>query len=118
MRQTKSEFKSFQDFEPVILKKKTSTNSHYNQKSKSNIHININNTNINDDDIVPIVKYSTEQIAKIREARNALGLTQQELTNKISSSLPKDFISKIEAGITKFDNKTYNTILRKLNISK
>lgn len=115
MREEKTHFKNFQDFEPVVLKKSNSTTSHSNQKSKTNIHIN-NHINLDNDDIIPIVKYSPEQIDKIRSARNALGLTQEQLTRKINSSLPKDFINKIEAGITPFNNKTYNTILRNLNI--
>ena len=116
MRNEKSHFKSFQDFEPVILKKSSSQSiSHSTQKSKTNIHIN-NNNNLDGDEIVSIPKYTQEQIDKIKTARNALGLSQEQLTRKISSTLPKDFINKIEAGITPFNNKTYNTILRNLNI--
>ena len=115
MREEKSHFKNFQDFEPVVLKKTSQSISHSTQKSKINIHIN-NKNNLEDNDISPIIKYSQEQIDKIKTARNALGLSQEQLSRKISSSLPKDFINKIEAGITPFNNKTYNTILRNLNI--
>lgn len=116
MRQQNSGFKSFQDFEPVVLKKSSSlSSSHSAQKSKTNIHID-NKNNLDDNDIIPIPKYSKEQIDIIKTGRNALGLTQEQLTKKINSSLPKDFINKIEAGISPFNNKTYNTILRNLNI--
>ena len=115
MREEKTYYKNFQDFEPVVLKKTSQSSSHSSQKSKTNIHIN-NKNNLDGDDIKPILKYSQEQIDKIKTARNALGLSQEQLSRKISSSLPKDFINKIEAGITPFNNKTYNTILRNLNI--
>ena len=115
MREEKSHFKNFQDFQPVVLKKTTSTTSHSTQKSKTNIHIN-NKSNLDSDDIVPILKYTQEQIDTIKAGRNALGLSQEQLTKKISSALPKDFINKIEAGIAPFNIKNYNTILRNLNI--
>lgn len=110
-----TEWKSFQDFNPVVLRKSLSTNNNTNFKSKSNIHIK---NNINDDDELPkIAKYSHEQIAIIRDARIAKGLTQQQLTKLINSTLDSNFITNIENGKTNFDNKTYNTILRTLNIS-
>lgn len=109
-----TEWKSFQDFKPVILKKSSSLKNISNNKSITNIHIK---TNINDNDELPtIVKYSYEQIAIIRDARIAKGLSQQELTKLISPMLESNFITNIENGKTNFDNKTYNTILRKLNI--
>ena len=43
MRQEKSDFKSFQDFEPVVLRKSKTTNSHSTHKSNTNIHINNKN---------------------------------------------------------------------------
>lgn len=108
-----TEWKSFQDFKPVILKKSLSTNSYSNNKSKSNIHIK----NTDDNDELPILtKYSHEQIAIIRDARIAKGLSQQELAKLISPTLDSNFINNIEAGRTNFDKTTYNTILRKLNI--
>jgi hypothetical protein len=54
-------FKNFQDFEPVVLKKTKSTNSYSTQKSNTNVHID-NKNNLDGDEIVPIVKYSQEQI--------------------------------------------------------
>jgi ribosome-binding protein aMBF1 (putative translation factor) len=108
-----TEWKSFQDFKPVVLRKSLSTNS--NSKSKSNIHIK---NEIKDDDELPkIAKYSHEQIGTIRDARIAKGLTQQQLTKLINPILDSNFITNIENGKTNFDNKTYNTILRKLNIT-
>ena len=109
-------FKNFQDFEPVILTKTKSTNSYSTQKSNTNVHID-NKNNLDGDEIVPIVKYSQEQIDIIKNARSALNLTQEQLTKKINSSLPKNFINEIESGKAKFNNKTYNTILRNLGIN-
>jgi len=116
MNKNDSFFKRFQDFEPVVLRKKTTSTSYSNQKSKSNIHINTKSSLDNDNDIVPIPKYTSEQINKIKEGRNALNLTQEQLTRKINSSLPKDFINKIESGVTPFNQQTYKTILRNLNV--
>ena len=109
MKEAKNHFKNFQDFEPVVFKKTNRTTSNSTEKSKTNIHIN-NKSNLDSDDITPIPKYTQEQIDKIKTARNALGLSQEQLTKKISSSLPKDFINKIEAGIAPFNIKNYNTI--------
>jgi ribosome-binding protein aMBF1 (putative translation factor) len=109
-------FKNFQDFEPVVLSKTKSTNSYSTQKSNTNVHID-NKNNLDNDDIVPIAKYTQEQIDIIRTARTALNLTQEQLTKKINSSLPKNFINEIESGKTAFNNKTYNTILRNLGVN-
>jgi len=109
-------FKNFQDFEPVVLKKTKSSNSYSTQKSNTNVHID-NKNNLDDDDIVPITKYTQEQIDIIKKARSALNLTQEQLTKKINSSLPRNFINEIESGGAKFNNKTYNTILRNLGIN-
>ena len=111
-----SGFKNFQDFEPVVLRKTKTNNSYSAQKSNTNIHID-NKNKLNDDDIIPIVKYSQEQIDIIRNARTALNLTQEQLTKKINSSLPKNFINEIESSKTPFNNKTYNTILRNLGVN-
>jgi len=109
-------YKSFQDFEPVVLTKRNNNSSSNNNKSKSNIHINSKN-NIDTDDIITIPKYTTEQINTIRDARTAQNLTQKQLANKISSTLADDFITNIENGKTSFNAKTYNTILRTLKIT-
>jgi ribosome-binding protein aMBF1 (putative translation factor) len=109
-------WKSFQDLAPVVLTKNTSAIKSSNIKSKSNIHIKSNNNNDNDDEIKPIIYYSSEQINNIRTARQALNLTQTQLANKISNTLKADFITNIENGKTQFDQKTYRTICRALNI--
>lgn len=109
-----TEWKSFQDFTPVVLKKTSSTSSLSNTNSKSNIHIK----KPDDDELPTITKYSHDQIAIIRDARIAKGLSQQQLSKIISPTLDPNFISNIEAGKTNFDKTTYNTILRKLNIKK
>ena len=109
-------FKSFQDFEPVVLRKTKTNNSYSTQKSNTNVHID-NKNNLDDDDIVPIAKYTQEQIDIIRTARTALNLTQEQLTKKINSSLPSNFINEIESGRAKFNIKNYNTILRNLGVN-
>ena len=107
-------WKSFQDLAPVVLKKTNNNNKPANIKSKSNIHIKT--TNNDNDEIKPIIYYSIEQINTIKYAREALKLTQNELAKKISPTLKQDFITNIESGKTPFDNKTYRTICRCLNI--
>jgi len=111
-------FKVYQDFEPVVLTKSKTAYINNNQKSKTNIHINSKNKFDTDDDSErPTLKfYTPEQINIIREGRKALGLDQKELAMKISPSLKHDFITNIENGKTQFDQKTFNTICRKLNI--
>ena len=81
---------------------------------KSNIHIK--NTINENDELPTITKYSYEQIAIISNARIAKGLSQQQLAKLISPTLGPNFITNIENGQTNFDSRTYNTILRKLNI--
>lgn len=106
-------FKSFQDLKPVILTKSHKNNTHECSNSKASFHVS---KIVDSDDITPINYYTQQQIDIIKGGRNALRLTQVELTRKISSSLPTDFIAKIENGSSKFDTKTYKTILRVLNI--
>ena len=107
-----TEWKSFQDFKPVVLtKNKQKANVDIN--AKTNIHIK----KVDDTDELPkVLKYSQEQIDIIRNARTAKGLTQPQLSKLISPNIKSDFITNIENGKTPFDNRTYNTILRKLNV--
>jgi ribosome-binding protein aMBF1 (putative translation factor) len=109
-------WKVYQDFKPVVLTKtKTHNNTSTSTINKSNIHIN--KPTINDDNEAHrIIKYSQEQIDIIREGRNALGLTQKQLAQKISTSLNSDFITNIENGKSQFNQKTFNTIKRILGI--
>lgn len=107
-------FKSFQDLKPIVLTK-SKNNMTSNTASNTSFHIS---KIVDTDDITPIIYYTQQQIDIIRGGRNALKLTQVELTKKINSSLPNDFIAKIENGTSKFDAKTYKTILRTLNIKK
>lgn len=111
-----SGWKSFQDLKPVVLTKTKSHNStNTSVINKSNIHIN--KPNIDDDnDAHRIIKYSKEQINIIVEARNALGLTQIQLAQKIHPSLKSNFITDIENGTSAFNKKTFNTIKRVLKI--
>jgi ribosome-binding protein aMBF1 (putative translation factor) len=112
-----TQYKTYQDFEPVVLYKSKNKSSLTNSNSKSNSHIHIhNNNNIDTDDIVSIPKYTFEQINIIKNARIALKLSQTELTKKISPTLPSNFISNIESGNATFHQRNYNTILRVLNI--
>lgn len=108
-----SDYKVYQDFEPVILTKTKKSNSTISQQSKSNIHIPIKKDT---DDIVPINYYTIDQINIIKEARMAAKLSQKDLSKKISPVIPSDFITKIEGGKYPYDNKTYNKILQVLNI--
>jgi ribosome-binding protein aMBF1 (putative translation factor) len=109
-------WKVYQDFKPVVLTKtKTHNNNSTSTINKSNIHIN--KPNIEDDNEAHrIIKYSQEQIDIIKGGRTALGLTQKQLAQKISSSLNNDFITNIENGKTEFNQKTFNTIKRILGI--
>ena len=111
-------FINFQDFKPIILTKPKINHNNQNQKSNANIHIKHKNEfDTNDDDERPTLKYYTpEQRKIIKEGREALALSQKDLATKISSSLKQDFITNIENGKTQFDQKTFNTICRKLNI--
>jgi ribosome-binding protein aMBF1 (putative translation factor) len=109
-------WKVYQDFKPVVLTKtKTHNNNSTSTINKSNIHIN--KPNIEDDNEAHrIIKYSQEQINIIKGGRTALGLTQKQLAQKISSSLNSDFITNIENGKSEFNQKTFNTIKRILGI--
>ena len=106
-------YKSFQDFEPVILSKSKKSNSIVSQQSKSNIHIDIKKDS---DDIIPIIYYPTDKINIIKEARMAANLNQKDLAKKIRPVIPSDFITKIENGKYPYDEKTYKKILQVLNI--
>jgi ribosome-binding protein aMBF1 (putative translation factor) len=106
-------YKVYQDFTPVILTKKKPSISSSSQKSKSNIHIN---NPVDNDEITPIIYYPIEKINIIKQAREAAGLTQKELSKKIGSVVSQDFISKIEGGRMPYDNKTYKKILQILNV--
>lgn len=106
-------YKVYQDFTPVILTKKKPSTSSSSQKSKSNIHIN---NPVDNDEITPIIYYPIEKINIIKQAREAAGLTQKELSKKIGSVVSQDFISKIEGGRMPYDNKTYKKILQILNV--
>jgi ribosome-binding protein aMBF1 (putative translation factor) len=106
-------YKVYQDFTPVVLTKNKQSTSLSSQKSKSNIHIN---NPVDNDEITPIIYYPIEKINIIKQAREAAGLTQKELSKKISSVISSDFISKIEGGKVPFDNQTYKKILRVLNV--
>lgn len=107
---------NFQDWEPVVLSKTKSHKSNNTSTiNKSNIHIN--KPKIEDDNEAHrIIKYTIDQRKLISEARQALGLSQKALAEKIHNSLNQDFIINIENGTTKFDQKTFNTIKRNLNI--
>jgi ribosome-binding protein aMBF1 (putative translation factor) len=107
-------YKVYQDFEPVVFTKK-SQSSYVSQQSKSNIHVDIKKDT---DEIKPIIYYPIEKINIIKQGREALKLSQKELSKKISSVIPDDFICKIEAGRYPYDDKTYNKILNVLNIKK
>jgi ribosome-binding protein aMBF1 (putative translation factor) len=104
-------FKSFQDLKPVVLTKNKPAK--INDASKSSFHI-LNKKDT--DEIKPIIYYTHAQKETIKIGRNALGLNQVELARKISTSLPKDFITKIENGNIEYNAMTYKTILRNLNI--
>jgi ribosome-binding protein aMBF1 (putative translation factor) len=107
-------YKVYQDFEPVVFTKK-SQSSYVSQQSKSNIHVDIKKDT---DEIKPIIYYPIEKINIIKQGREALKLSQKELSKKISSVIPDDFICKIEGGRYPYDDKTYNKILNVLNIKK
>ena len=107
-------YKVYQDFEPVVFTKKSQT-SYVSQQSKSNIHVDIKKDT---DEIKPIIYYPIEKINIIKQGREALKLSQKELSKKISSVISDDFICKIEGGKYPYDNKTYNKILNVLNIKK
>ena len=107
-------YKVYQDFEPVVFTKK-SKSSYVSQQSKSNIHIDIKKDT---DEIKPIIYYPIDKINTIKQGREALKLSQKELSKKISSVIPDDFICKIEGGKYPYDNKTYNKILNVLNIKR
>ena len=107
---------NFQDWEPVVLTKtKSHKSNNVSATSKSNIHIN--KPKIEDDNEAHrIIKYTPEQRKMIIEARNALGLSQLQLAQRIHNSLNGGFITNIENGTTAYNKKTFNTIKRKLNI--
>jgi ribosome-binding protein aMBF1 (putative translation factor) len=106
-------YKSFQDFEPVVLTKTKKPTSFSSQQSKSNIHIDVKKDN---DEITPIIYYPNDKINIIKEARMAAKLSQKDLAKKISPVIASDFITKIEGGRYPYDDKTYRKILQVLNI--
>ena len=108
-------YKVYQDFTPVVLTKKKTFQSSASQQSKSNIHVDIKKDT---DEIKPIIYYPIDKINIIKQGREALKLSQKELSKKISSVIPDDFICKIEGGRYPYDDKTYNKILNVLNIKK
>ena len=109
-----SYWKNYQDFTPVVLTKSKSV-SKLTTESKSNIHIN--KVNIEDDNEAHrIITYTKEQCKNIIAARNKFGLTQEQLAKKVNCSLPKSFIVNIENGTAQYNEKTYNTLKRILNI--
>ena len=109
---------NFQDWEPVVLTKtKSHTSKNVSATSKSNIHIS--KPKIEDDNEAHrIKKYSADQIKLISGKRNALGLSHIQLAQKVHVSLKGSFIANIENGSAAFDEKTYNTIKRKLGITE
>lgn len=108
-------WKNYQDFTPVVLTKSKSETKSNNTASKTNIHIN--KINIEDDNEAHrIITYTKEQCKNIIAARNKLGLTQEQLAKKVNCSLPKSFIENIENGKSQYNQKTYNTLKRILNI--
>jgi ribosome-binding protein aMBF1 (putative translation factor) len=108
-------WKNYQDLNPVVLTKSKSVSKSTNTASKSNIHIN--KVIIEDDNEAHrIITYTKDQCNNIIAARNKLGLTQEQLAKKVNCSLPKSFIVNIENGTTKYNQQTYNTLKRILNI--
>jgi len=106
-------FKSFQDFEPVVLNKKKPVTSAANLQSKSNIHID-NKIAVDKEELPKTVYYTIEQLNHIKELRALTGLNQEEASMKIGG-VGKDFFNKIEANKLQFNQKTYNTIVSTLN---
>lgn len=107
-------FQKFQDFETVTLTKKKTYNTVANQKSKSNIHVD-NKIAIDNEELPKITHYTTEQLNQIRTLRDLCELNQVEASMKIGGNVGKDFFNKIESNKLKFDQTTYNTIIRTLN---
>ena len=103
-----------QDWEPVTIRsseiakkyKQTVQNAAGTKEFKSLVN----------DELPKLDKITTEQSKILREARSGKGLTQYDLAKRlnINVSIIKDY----ENGtVTKFNKKTYNTILRTLGVS-
>uniref|UniRef100_A0A6C0CF30 Uncharacterized protein n=1 Tax=viral metagenome TaxID=1070528 RepID=A0A6C0CF30_9ZZZZ len=107
-------FKRFQDFEPVTLTKKKTNNSVANEKSKSNIHL-VNKTAIDNEELPKIIYYTTDQLNQIKNLRELCDLNQEQASMIFGGSVKKDFFNKIESNKLKFDQTTFNTIIRTLN---
>jgi ribosome-binding protein aMBF1 (putative translation factor) len=108
-------WKVYQDYKPVVLTKSNKPKSNISNINKTSIHIKKPDI-IDDDEAHRIITYTPEQIKIIVEARNALGLTQKELAQKIHPTITEDFIRNIENGKSKFIKQNYNKILRVLKI--
>ena len=101
---------SFQDWEPVVFKKVNKTSI-----SKQNPAGTKEFNKLNEDDVPKLTKISLEQSKALREARTAKGLSQSDFAKSLSidAAIIKDY----ENGTIKnFNQKTYNTLMRKLGV--
>jgi ribosome-binding protein aMBF1 (putative translation factor) len=103
---------NYQDWEPVVLsKKKDNEKKEFIQKPVGNKELN----RLLDEDIPKLNKISREYAQAIIDGRNALGITQKDLANKMS--VRENVIKEYEnLSVINFNMGFYKKILRNLKI--
>ncbi len=107
--------KSFQDWEPVVLKK--NIHHHNNQPKTSNISVSqpkVEYTEDGEEVMKKIRTWDIKLIKALQEARKAKGLTQEKLANMMN--MKGNIIKDIESNNTPYNEKLYRTIMRRLGV--
>jgi ribosome-binding protein aMBF1 (putative translation factor) len=112
----KNGWRSFQDLEPVVLKKNTNVARTSSIKSKTHIHLSKTPDVDEYGETSKAVHYTQKQIDSIITARQSKNLNQVQLAKLIMPNLNGDYIKNIENGKTPFNHVAYNRICKVLNI--
>ena len=105
---------SFQDWEPVVLRKRVEYN---NQPKTSNISVSKPKIEYTDDgeEVMSKMKgWDIQLIKALQEARKAKGLTQEKLANMLN--MKGNVIKDIESNNSPYNEKLYRTIMRRLGV--
>lgn len=107
------DWKSYQDWQPVVLKKSSKPTNIYNN-SKENPSGFKEFKKLEEDDIPKLNKITQEQRQRLIDARNAKKFTQSDLA-KMIPGLSVSIIASYENGtVTNFNITFYNKLLRVL----
>lgn len=102
-----------QDWTPVVIRNSNAAKKAKEQKQ--NPAGTKDFFKLNEDDVPKLNKITPEQCQILREARNAKGITQNDLAKSLNINV--SVIKEYEGGtIAKFNKTFYNSLLRRLGV--